>query len=103
MARSLRFAMTYFFSASASTFLQAAVSLSLDLARQAMIRPPPGTVPLQYFSKSPMQASRCVAVSSCADAAGEVHSKAVIRMARSMGGFLLQLMVATTDPRHAAA
>jgi hypothetical protein len=39
----------YFFSASASTFLQAGVSLSADLLRQAMMRPPPGTVPLQYF------------------------------------------------------
>ena len=41
---------TYFFSASASTFLQAGVSLSADLLRQAMIRPPPGVVPLQNFS-----------------------------------------------------
>jgi hypothetical protein len=32
----------YFFSASASTFGQAGVSLSFDLARQAMILPPPG-------------------------------------------------------------
>jgi hypothetical protein len=30
--------------------LQAGVSLSLSLARQAMIRPPPGTVPLPNFS-----------------------------------------------------
>jgi hypothetical protein len=42
-----------YFWASASTFLQAGVSLSPALFRQAMIRPPPGTVPLQYFSKSP--------------------------------------------------
>jgi hypothetical protein len=40
---------TYFFCASASTFLQAGVSLSLSLARQAMIRPPPGTVTLAEF------------------------------------------------------
>jgi hypothetical protein len=40
----------YFFSASASTFLHAGVSLSFDLARQAMILPPPGVVPLQNFS-----------------------------------------------------
>src|SRR5436305_14759990 len=40
----------YFFSAAASTFLQAGVSLSFDLARQAMILPPPGVVPLQTFS-----------------------------------------------------
>jgi hypothetical protein len=40
----------HFFSASAKTFLQAGVSLSLDLERQAMILPPPGVVPLQYFS-----------------------------------------------------
>jgi hypothetical protein len=39
----------YFFSAAARTFLQAGVSLSLDLERQAMILPPPGSVPLQYF------------------------------------------------------
>ena len=39
-----------FFSAAASTFLQAGVILSLSLARQAMIRPPPGVTPLQYFS-----------------------------------------------------
>jgi hypothetical protein len=31
----------YFFFASARTFLQAGVSLSFDLERQAMIRPPP--------------------------------------------------------------
>jgi len=43
-------AATYFFSAAARTFLQSAVSLSLDLERQAMILPPPGVVPLQYFS-----------------------------------------------------
>src|SRR3954470_8856120 len=40
----------YFFSASANTFLQAGVSLSLSLARQAMMRPPPGVTPLQNFS-----------------------------------------------------
>src|SRR5262249_6359306 len=42
----------YFFCrcASASTFLQAGASLSLSLARQAMMRPPPGTTLLQYFS-----------------------------------------------------
>ena len=32
----------HFFSAAASTFLQAGVILSLSLARQAMMRPPPG-------------------------------------------------------------
>src|SRR5882724_1803425 len=78
----------YFFSASASTFLQAGVSLSPALERQAMIRPPPGTVPLQYFSKSPVQASRCAAVNSCAKAVCEVHSTAVMRMVRSIDGFL---------------
>ena len=36
--------------AAASTFLQAGVSLSVSLARQAMMRPPPGVTPLQYFS-----------------------------------------------------
>jgi len=40
----------HFFSAAVSTFLQAGVILSLSLARQAMILPPPGVTPLQYFS-----------------------------------------------------
>src|SRR3954468_6460131 len=79
---------TYFFSASASTFLQAGVSLSPALERRAMIRPPPGTVPLQYFSKSPVQASRCAAVNSCAKAVCEAHRTAVMRMVRSIDGFL---------------
>jgi len=38
---------TYSFRASATTFLQAGISLSLCLARQAMIRPPPGTMLLR--------------------------------------------------------
>jgi hypothetical protein len=44
------FASAYFFSAASSTFLQTGASLSVCLARQAMIRPPPGTTLLQYFS-----------------------------------------------------
>ena len=40
----------HFFWASATTFLQASVSLLFCLDRQAMIRPPPGMVPLQNLS-----------------------------------------------------
>jgi hypothetical protein len=74
----------YFFSASASTSLQAGVSLSLDLARQAMIRPPPGVTSFAVFF---VIAHAGVALRSgqlLCEAAWEVHSKAAIRMARSM-------------------
>ena len=47
-ASAVRSIVRYFFCAS-STFLQGAASSAYCLFRQAMMRPPPGTVPLQYF------------------------------------------------------